>query len=275
MVFFTCNECNEALKKNQVEKHSFRCRRATFSCIDCGKVFTKISYQDHLKCISEDQKYGGKDYVEKAKKGELKQNSWTEQVQMAIANLNTNDTRMKSLLNRILGFGNIPRKETKFINFLQNSFCIRDEDLCKRAWNLISRHEKTSSSASDKSNENGMSARGVVSSSCESNVPNAESSASAKPNNNNNSNPVGNNKKVVLDENGKFKWKKTIKRKLKESPGCGMPLKVLRRDVINAYMNSCRLDDVKANKSELKELFNEKLVSCGAVVADKMVRLSD
>lgn len=37
-------------------------------------------YKSHTKCISEDQKYGGKDYKPKvsANKGEMKQNSWIE-----------------------------------------------------------------------------------------------------------------------------------------------------------------------------------------------------
>ena len=38
------------------------------------------AYQKHTKCISEDEKYGGKDYKPKpnANKGERKQEEWTE-----------------------------------------------------------------------------------------------------------------------------------------------------------------------------------------------------
>ena len=38
------------------------------------------TYKEHVKCISEDQKYGGKDYKPKANanKGERKQEAWTE-----------------------------------------------------------------------------------------------------------------------------------------------------------------------------------------------------
>ena len=40
MVFFTCNACGEALKKNQVEKHYLhKCRRCeVLTCVDCHKV---------------------------------------------------------------------------------------------------------------------------------------------------------------------------------------------------------------------------------------------
>ena len=37
-------------------------------------------YQTHIKCISEQQKYGGKNFVVREAKGEVKQNEWTEQV---------------------------------------------------------------------------------------------------------------------------------------------------------------------------------------------------
>lgn len=68
MVFFTCEACGEALKKNQVEKHGYRCKSNAFSCIDCQKVFDRDSYNEHIKCISEDQKYGGANYVAKENK---------------------------------------------------------------------------------------------------------------------------------------------------------------------------------------------------------------
>lgn len=35
-------------------------------------------YKDHNKCISEDQKYGGKSYEAKANKGDVKQQQWIQ-----------------------------------------------------------------------------------------------------------------------------------------------------------------------------------------------------
>ena len=42
--------------------------------------FRGDEYQKHTKCISEDEKYGGKDYKPKpnANKGERKQEEWTD-----------------------------------------------------------------------------------------------------------------------------------------------------------------------------------------------------
>lgn len=35
-------------------------------------------YKNHVKCISEDQKYGGKGYEGKAHKGDIKQQAWVQ-----------------------------------------------------------------------------------------------------------------------------------------------------------------------------------------------------
>lgn len=35
-------------------------------------------YKNHVKCISEDQKYGGKGYEAKANKGDVKQQQWIQ-----------------------------------------------------------------------------------------------------------------------------------------------------------------------------------------------------
>uniref|UniRef100_A0A8R1DKH2 Zf-LYAR domain-containing protein n=1 Tax=Caenorhabditis japonica TaxID=281687 RepID=A0A8R1DKH2_CAEJA len=135
MVFFSCNNCGEACKKNQVERHLFQCRNTTFSCIDCQLVYTRDTYKDHVKCITENQKYGGKNYVEKENKGEAKQNAWVDQVNRAIEFVN--DSEVKELLKSVAGFANIPRKEAKFINFLSNSCRLRDKNLALRAWQAI------------------------------------------------------------------------------------------------------------------------------------------
>ncbi|XP_045430142.1 cell growth-regulating nucleolar protein isoform X3 [Pipistrellus kuhlii] len=80
MVFFTCNACGESVKKIQVEKHVAVCRNCEcLSCIDCGKDFWGEDYKNHVKCISEDQKYGGKGFEGKAHKGDIKQQAWVQE----------------------------------------------------------------------------------------------------------------------------------------------------------------------------------------------------
>ncbi|CAK5065689.1 unnamed protein product [Meloidogyne enterolobii] len=135
MVFFICDNCGESLKKNQVQKHSSKCKNGSFSCMDCQVVFTINNYDHHIKCISEDEKYGGANYTAKINKGEVKQDSWVNQVRAAIKFVN--DPQLKGLLRKIQGYTNIPRKESKFINFLQNSLNYKNYGLCKKAWEAI------------------------------------------------------------------------------------------------------------------------------------------
>lgn len=79
MVVFTCNNCGESLKKNAVSGHSFKCRKPiSVGCMDCFKDFDKDSYSAHTQCLSELQRYSGKDFVPKANenKGQRKQEAW-------------------------------------------------------------------------------------------------------------------------------------------------------------------------------------------------------
>jgi len=141
MVFFTCNVCNESLKKNQVEKHyKFKCRNCeVLTCVDCQKEFWGTEYEKHVKCITENEKYGGKNYVPKpgANKGEQKQEAWCQHVQAAARKASTNH-KLKAVLDQVANFDNVPRKKAKYENFLKNSMRIQDYSLITKSWELIS-----------------------------------------------------------------------------------------------------------------------------------------
>uniref|UniRef100_A0A0K0DH18 Zf-LYAR domain-containing protein n=1 Tax=Angiostrongylus cantonensis TaxID=6313 RepID=A0A0K0DH18_ANGCA len=132
--------------------------------------------------LSESQKYGSKNYVQKEAKGEVKQNAWCEQVQRAIEYVT--EPLLKELLQNIQGYNNIPRKEAKFINFLTNSCRIRDVKLCKMAWAAISAEALKLKEEGEVKKVNGEGHK----------ISDTLSSVS-------------------------FKWKSTIKRKLREAGG--------------------------------------------------------
>ncbi|KAJ2612171.1 hypothetical protein H4S08_002829, partial [Coemansia sp. RSA 1365] len=74
MVSFVCNYCQETLKKPKLDQHAQRCRNASFSCIDCSVDFVGTTYRQHTSCISEVEKYEGKQQAKgKAGKGQQKQ----------------------------------------------------------------------------------------------------------------------------------------------------------------------------------------------------------
>jgi len=149
MVFFNCNACGEALKKNQVEKHTYKCRQCNvLSCVDCGKDFWGYDYQSHTKCITENEKYCGKGYVAKVNKGEAKQDAWIEKVQIAIEQASTNNNgSLKALLVKLLDYPNIPRKKAKFENFLKNSLRIHNSYLISQVWDMLMASAATAATA--------------------------------------------------------------------------------------------------------------------------------
>ncbi|XP_046947542.1 cell growth-regulating nucleolar protein [Lynx rufus] len=138
MVFFTCNACGESVKKVQVEKHVAVCRNCEcLSCIDCGKDFWGDDYKNHVKCISEEQKYGGKGYEGKTHKGDIKQQAWTQKINELIKRPNVSP-KVRELLEQISGFDNVPRKKAKFQNWMKNSLKVHNESILEQVWSIFS-----------------------------------------------------------------------------------------------------------------------------------------
>uniref|UniRef100_A0A1I7TT48 Zf-LYAR domain-containing protein n=1 Tax=Caenorhabditis tropicalis TaxID=1561998 RepID=A0A1I7TT48_9PELO len=255
MVFFSCNNCGEACKKNQVERHLFQCRNTTFSCIDCQLIYTRETYKDHVKCITENQKYGGKNYVEKENKGEVKQNAWVDQVNGAIENVT--DHQVKELLKSVAGFANIPRKEAKFINFLTNSCRLRDKNLALRAWQAIAAEAEKMRLEAIRKQEEMQKKERAQKEAAKVSVKTTESSSVTEE-----------TVKKESTEVPSFKWKKSIKRKLKEAGG-EMKIKKLRKAVIEEFSTKYPDDD----SDSLAAIFDEKLEKSGVAVDGKMVSL--
>ncbi|KAM9361688.1 cell growth-regulating nucleolar protein [Symphorus nematophorus] len=137
MVFFTCNGCGESLKKAQVDKHVNMCRGCeVLSCIDCGKDFWGDDYKNHNKCISEDQKYGGKGYEAKANKGDVKQQQWLQRVHEAM-NKPGVSAKLKGVLQQVSAYDNVPRKKAKFQNWMRNSLKIANTSLHDEVWDIL------------------------------------------------------------------------------------------------------------------------------------------
>ncbi|OLP79259.1 Cell growth-regulating nucleolar protein [Symbiodinium microadriaticum] len=140
MVYFECGLCNETVKKPKLAQHLQRCGSWTVSCIDCSKVFAWDEWQSHTSCVSEAQKYQGNLFQakESSNKGQLKQDSWVDGVRRAIEDPQTDVApQIRSLVQKLLGFDNIPRKQKAFGNFVKNSLKVWDEAKIDAMWNVI------------------------------------------------------------------------------------------------------------------------------------------
>merc|ERR1719181_2615491 len=137
MVYFECQKCNETVKKPKLAKHLLMCGSGFVSCIDCNKIFAWDQWEAHTSCISESQKYMGSDYKakESTNKGQVKQDAFVDNVQKKIEDPNSGiDDSTRSLLQKLLGFSNIPRKQKPFGNFVKNSLKIWDERKIGNMW---------------------------------------------------------------------------------------------------------------------------------------------
>ncbi|NXW95423.1 LYAR protein, partial [Alopecoenas beccarii] len=146
MVVFTCNACGESVKKAQVEKHVNICRNCQcLSCMDCGKDFWGDDYKEHVKCVSEDQKYGGKDFEAKTNKGDAKQQEWIQKIHEVMKKPNISP-KVRNVLEQMRVFDNIPRKKVKFQNWMKNSLRITDSTLQDQVWDIFSEATRNISS---------------------------------------------------------------------------------------------------------------------------------
>ena len=141
-------------------------------------------YKNHVKCVSEEEKYSAKGWTPRANqnKNERKQTEWVEMVQ-GLANTVKADPALTRVLQTISLHENIPRKKPKFMvyslkcpitysmlitpfyslssfwqNFLKNIFGNRGNPrVAEQAWDLISKaleELRVKNSAQEQNNKN-------------------------------------------------------------------------------------------------------------------------
>lgn len=124
-----------------------KCRGCqVLSCIDCGKDFWGDDYKQHIKCISEDQKYGGKGYEAKANKGDVKQQQWLQRINEAMSKPGVS-AKLRDVLTQVSGYENVPRKKAKFQNWMRNSLKITNAGLQEEVWDIIAAADNAPSAA--------------------------------------------------------------------------------------------------------------------------------
>lgn len=105
--------------------------------MDCGKDFWGDDYKEHVKCVSEDQKYGGKGFEAKTNKGDAKQQEWIQKIHEVMKKPNITP-KVRNILEQMRAFDNIPRKKVKFQNWIKNSLRIHDSTLQDQVWDVFS-----------------------------------------------------------------------------------------------------------------------------------------
>jgi len=237
MVYFECQKCNETVKKPKLARHLQMCGSGYVSCIDCLKVFAWNEWESHTSCVSEAQKYQGKLYEAKEdnKKGQVKQDAWIDNIQKKIEDPASGiSAQTKGLLEKLLGFNNIPRKQKPFGNFVKNSVKIWDEKKIGEMWEVISSANKSgANAAADAKGPNGANATAGAkgpddAAATAAAKPAAAAAAVAGPK----AEAVGVCGICAPSWRG---WKRALDEELQSAPGNELPWKRLRDALVQRY----------------------------------------
>ncbi|BES99121.1 Ly1 antibody reactive homolog (mouse) [Nesidiocoris tenuis] len=138
MVMFNCNRCSAAMKKKDVENHSFKCggkSNINVTCIDCLKDFRGNAYESHTSCLTEDQRYGGTDAA--SKPTGQKQNQWLGIVKEVLKQKDSLETDVLQFLKSVQHSQNIPRNRKKFQNWARSAKHITDTKFLDKVFDIL------------------------------------------------------------------------------------------------------------------------------------------
>ncbi|XP_017887667.1 cell growth-regulating nucleolar protein isoform X2 [Ceratina calcarata] len=164
MVVFTCNNCGESLRKQKVAQHyMMRCRRMpmNISCVDCFKDFLGNEYEKHTECITELERYGDKSAGITAPKYAKKQKEWLSVVENVLNSDKSLSKEELHFLNLLSKHKNIPRKKSKFENFVKCAMGSRriKPDVINSVWDKLSAYKsdvQNDNTQNEKQQENGQ-----------------------------------------------------------------------------------------------------------------------
>ncbi|CAK0841703.1 unnamed protein product [Prorocentrum cordatum] len=229
MVYFECQKCNETVKKPKLARHLQVCGSGYVSCIDCSKVFAWNEWESHTSCVSEAQKYQGKLYEAKEdnKKGQVKQDAWIDNIEKKIADPASGiSPQTKGLLQKLLGFNNIPRKQKPFGNFVKNSVKIWDEKKISEMWEVINSANKAPANASAGATApNGANAAAGASDAAATAAAKPAAAAAA----------AAGAKAAGAGASAWRGWKRALDEELQSAPGNELPWKRLRDALVQRY----------------------------------------
>ena len=112
MVVFICEGCQDSFNRPKVRNHleRGRCQGAHVSCLDCGKHFDGVTVEQHISCVSEQEKYTG----------HAKKNKFAGYVEEALASLQGPAKGWLELAINKVGIESLPKRKPKFVNLCKN-----------------------------------------------------------------------------------------------------------------------------------------------------------
>lgn len=283
MVFFTCNNCGESVKKPSVEKHyNTRCRNnpVNVSCMDCLKDFHGQEYVAHTKCISEAEKYSGKGYVAKENKnsGQKKQETWMDIVRSILESQDYQlSAQTRNIFQRLQSFDNVPRKKAKFQNFVSNCMKIPVHQ-AGPVWEVLEKElehmkqEKQKEVAATKAAVESAKKAKAAETTQENGVKrkaeektNGEQVVAKKKKKQDKESGEENGVAETIEEADSFQWS-TVLEKLVAKNQEGISLDKLKKKLLKKYKSKLSLEELTAKQEKkFEKKFTKTLKKCPAI----------
>jgi len=203
-------------------------------------------------------------------------------VERAAENAASAPSNLRSFVGNLMGFGNVPRNEKKFLNFAKNSLNVRLDKVASELWSYLLQQQQAAQAAQDQEApeieaiEAAAKAAEVTTTVEAPQATDDPLRSKSKKRKANDDEPVrdaeaktaagGSGDAPVVDgDNSRIKWARSIKRALKAAPDQRMPEKALRKVVYSD------LDDLigELSEAERKAAFRLELRSLPKAHWDK------
>uniref|UniRef100_A0A1I8Q0J8 Zinc finger C2H2 LYAR-type domain-containing protein n=1 Tax=Stomoxys calcitrans TaxID=35570 RepID=A0A1I8Q0J8_STOCA len=295
MVFFTCNHCGESVKKPSVEKHyntKCRSRDKSVSCMDCQKDFHGEEYVAHTKCISELEKYSGKNFVarESQNSGQKKQETWMDIVRSILESQEYNlSAQTRNIFQRLQSYDNVPRKKAKFQNFVANCMRIPAKQ-AEPVWAVLEKElenmkklKQQEMAAAKKAQEEAKNAKeapkqqngvkrkaeeeeeGVTNGVEKKKKTKKTSTETEKPEEN------GNGLAEPTEESEEFQWS-TVLEKIVAKNAEGITMDKLKKKLLKKYKSKLSLEELtEKQQKKFEKKFAKTLKKCPAIQVDNEI----
>ncbi|KAM7344022.1 uncharacterized protein ACRADG_010869 [Cochliomyia hominivorax] len=298
MVFFTCNNCGESVKKPSVEKHyNTRCRNVpkNVSCMDCQKDFHGEEYVAHTKCITEAEKYSGKNYVAKVNKnsGEKKQETWMDIVRSILESKEYQlAAQTRNIFQRLQNYDNVPRKKAKFENFVANCMRIPVKQ-AQPVWEVLEKElenmkklkqqelaaTKAAIEESKKAKEEEAKQQNGLKRKPEENGQEEEKVEKKKKKKNQTQKEHEQPEQVeaengvteTIEEEDTFQWSTVLEKIVAKNPE-GLTLEKLKKKLLKKYKNKLNLEELtEKQQKKFEKKFSKTLKKCPAVQVENEI----
>lgn len=246
--------------------------------MDCQKDFHGEEYVAHTKCISELEKYSGKNFVPREAKnsGQKKQETWMDIVRSILESSEYEmSAQTRNVFQRLQNYDNVPRKKAKFQNFVANCMKMPARQ-AEPVWEVLekeleqmkqAKQEEVAAAkqalqeakkAKEESKENGLKRK------ADGDATNGvEKKKSKKTKEEDDNQP-----QEAAEESEEFQWSTVMEKIVVKNPE-GLAITKLKKKLMKKYKSKLALEELsEKQQKKFEKKFTKNLKKCPAIQLD-------